>query len=64
MSLCCGVFYRLGNIFFGDIRCGSGSAVGPIEVDDICAGIVAANSDHIHICWSGDFDRNKHIGVN
>ena len=58
------VFDRLRDILLRDIRRRAGPAVPSVEVNNVRAGIVGSDRDHIHVTRSGNLDRHQHIRPN
>lgn len=58
-----GEFDRHGDIFLGDFGGGASATVRAVEVDDVGASVVTADSDHIDIVGGGDFDGDEGFGV-
>ena len=45
-----GVFDGHGDVLFGNVRRRAGSAIAAVNVDNMCAGGIAAHGNHVHIC--------------
>ena len=48
-----------GDILLGDVRRRAGSAVTAVQLDDVRAGVKAADSHHVHVRRRGDLDGDQ-----
>ena len=63
MHLRNGILYRLGDVLLGDLGSCPGASISTIQVDNVGAGIIAANCDHLDIVRGRDLHREQRLRV-